>query len=182
LRHRLSVLGVLAAAAAVSGLACGDDEAPSTQAVFWLALSPGQGASCSSSQTYTVPETARSTITSTDGVGARVVDSGADLVQCSVIPSATAGSFDISLRLSSGAIGNFLASGVLPATGSGQLDVNFKTADFSLEQDNCTATIETLNADGALWVSNLSCTNLRDNNSPAIACNGTGGVIFENCD
>jgi hypothetical protein len=182
LRHRLSVLGVLAAAAAVSGLACGDDEAPSTQAVFWLALSPGQGASCSSNQTYTVPETARNTITSSDGVGARIVDSGADLVQCSVSPSTTAGSFDVSLRLSSGEIGNFIASGVLPATGSGQLDISLRTPEFSLKQDGCTATIEALNADGAVWVSNLSCPNLRDDNSPAIACNGTGGVIFENCD
>jgi hypothetical protein len=172
----------LSAAAAVNGLACGDDEVPPTQAVFWLALSPGQGASCSSSQTYAVPATARATITSSTGVGDRVVDSGADLVQCRVLPSATAGSFNVSLRLSSGEIGNFIASGVLPATGSGQLDVSFTSTAFSLEQDNCTATIETLNADGAVWVSNLSCSDLRDDNSPSIACNGTGGVIFENCD
>jgi hypothetical protein len=179
LRHRLTILQVLAAGAVVLGFACGGDEPDPQQGVFWLALAPGQGASCSSNQTFTLPPTARDTITSSSGVGDRLVDKGDDAVQCTVAPAKAAGSFDVRIYLSSGEIGNFSATGAVTAAG-GELDVSFTTSAFSLAQNNCTVTVTKVLA-GAVWIKGLSCPALKDESSPAIACAGTGGLIFENC-
>lgn len=181
MRHRHTVvLGVLAFASAAGGLACGGDEPARQQAVFWLGFATGPGASCSSAITINLPDdTARATITGLDGRGERLEDAGDDLVQCSVSPSSTAGSYDLSLRLSSGIIGDFVASGVVTDT-AGTVDVDVQTSAFSLGQDDCTVEVEKVLA-GAVWLRSLRCTNLRDPSSPAIQCIGNGGMIFENC-
>jgi hypothetical protein len=180
LRHRLNVLQVLAAGAVVLGFACGGDEPDPQQGVFWLALSPGQGATCSSNRTFTLPPTARETITSQTGLGERLVDKGADVVTCSVAPASAAGSFSVRINLSSGEIGNFNATGVVSEAGGGQLDVSFTTDQFSLSQDKCTATVARALA-GAVWIKSLTCPALKDGSSPSIACTASGGLIFENC-
>ena len=182
MRHRLTILGVWAAAATAGGFACGDDEPAPRQGVFWLGLSPAQGGTCSSSRTFVVPEGARDTIVSTDAQGDRIVDSGADQVICSVSPVAGAeGSFRVSMRLSSGEIGDFSGSGTMSKASGGQFDLNFTTTSFSLQQEGCTVTVETVKA-GAVWIKSLNCPNLRERSSPSIACVGNGGIILENCD
>jgi hypothetical protein len=150
--------------------------------VFWLGLSPVSGGTCSSSRTFNVPETARETIISTDAAGDRIVDSGSDIVICSVSAASGAeGSFRVSMRLSTGEIGNLSGDGVLSKASGGSFDLNFTTESFSLEQEACVATVETVKA-GAIWIRSLSCPNLRDESSPGIACVGNGGIILENCD
>ena len=182
MRHRLTFLGVFAAAAVTGGFACGDDEPAPRQGVFWLGLSPVSGGTCSSSKTFVVPETARDTIVSTDAKGDRIVDSGPDEVLCSVSPApGAAGSFRVFMSLTSGEIGNLSGSGTLSKESGGQLDLNFTTTSFNLAQEGCVATVETIKA-GAVWIRTLNCPNLRDESSPGIACVGNGGFILENCD
>jgi hypothetical protein len=150
--------------------------------VFWLALSPVSGGTCSSSRTFNVPETARETIISTNAAGDRIVDSASAEVRCSVSAAPGAeGSFRVNMRLSTGEIGDLSGEGVLSKAAGGSFDLNFTTESFSLEQDGCVATVETVKA-GAIWIRSLNCPNLRDDSSPGIACVGNGGIILENCD
>ena len=181
--HRLIFSGLLLAA--TGAMACGDDEVAPQQAVFWLGLSSTAGAQCSANKTFALPEDARTTITGSSGQGERIKD-GQDLqgsdtvVECSVKETMKgSGSFNVRVRLSVGEIGNFIATGTL-SKGSGTADVSFNTSQFSLEQDDCTATVETV-VGGAIWVKELHCANMRDPRTPGISCDGLGGVIFENC-
>ena len=162
--------------------ACGDDKVAAPQSVVWFGLNTAAGARCSSVNNYQLPMGARATITSTNGVGDRIKDGGDNLVECDVRPqSGSTSNFNVSVRFSGGEVGNFVASGVLTKENGGNLQVSFNTGQFSLEQDNCTAQVETLVA-GAIWVSRVSCPDLRDPSSPGIICDGQGGVIFENCE
>ena len=99
-------------------------------------------------------------------------------------PTATTGQDRVSFDLSGGAVASFSVRGTVDkapgALGTGSLDVDIAAAGVALNQDDCTATVQEA-VGGALWVSNLSCTNLRDPSSPAVACTGTGGFIIENC-
>jgi len=165
-------------------MACGDDEVPPQQAVFWLGLSSTAQAQCSANRNFTLPADARTTITG-NGQGDRVKDGqdvmGSDaLVECTVKETPKgSGSYNVDLTLSVGEIGNFSADGVLTGN-SGTVDVNFNTAQFQLEQDDCTADIEQI-IGGAVWLQNLHCANMRDPSSPGVSCDALGGVIFENC-
>lgn len=181
-RHRFVYLA--AAAAAVVGLVagCGDEKAPAKQTVFWLGLNSAPGALCSSIRNYQLPTDARATITSSDAVGGRIQDDAENLVQCDVRPaSGSATDYTVSLRFSGGEVGNFSANGTLSKEAGGELEVSFNTGEFGLEQEDCTATVETITS-GAVWVRALRCRNLRDESSPDIQCDGQGGLIFENCD
>jgi hypothetical protein len=183
LSHRLIFSGLLLAATGAT--ACGDDEVAPQQTVFWLGLSSTAGSQCSANENYALPEDARTTVTGSTGQGDRVKDGqdlqGTDtLVACTVKETMKgSGSFNVNLRLSVGEIGNFIATGTLGGT-SGTVDVNFTTSQFNLEQDDCTANIETITG-GAIWLQDLHCANMRDPRTPGIACDGLGGVIFENC-
>jgi hypothetical protein len=178
----------LAAAAVTSAAACGDDKVAAQQAVVWFGLgTSSSGASCSTLKNYQFPEGARSTITGGDGVGGRLKDGSDNLVECDVrLASGSTTNYNVSVRFSGGDVGNFVATGVVPAppsrdtTSTGKLDLAFNTAQFALDQDGCTVDIKTL-VPGAIWIRNLHCDNLRDPSSPGIACDGLGGVIFENC-
>jgi hypothetical protein len=183
LSHRLIFSGLLLAA--TGAMACGDDEVAPQQAVFWLGLSSTAGSQCSANKTFALPDDARTTITGSTGQGERVKD-GQDLqgtdtvVECSVTETMKgSNSYDVRLRLSVGEIGNFTARGTLSKP-SGTIDVDFTTSQFSLEQDDCTATVETI-VGGAIWIKELHCASMRDPRTPSTACDGLGGVIFENC-
>lgn len=188
--HRLLVVGALAVAAITSAAACGDAKVAPQQAVVWFGLgTAASGTTCSTLKSYQLPDGARSTITGSSGMGTRLKDgSGTDnLVECDVRPaSGSTTNYNVSLRFQGGEVGNFVASGVLPAppsadmSSTGSVDISFNTAQFNLAQSRCTAEIKTLVA-GAIWIRNLHCDNLRDSSSPGIACDGLGGVIFENC-
>jgi hypothetical protein len=171
--------------AATGTAACGDDEVAPQQAVFWYGLSSTAGGQCSANKNFALPEDARTTITGTTGQGDRVKD-GQDImgndtvVECSVKETMKgSNSFDVRLRLSVGEIGNFLVLGKLSSP-SGAVDVDFNTVTFDLEQDDCTADVETIRG-GAIWLKNLHCTDMREASSPSVSCDGFGGVIFENC-
>lgn len=180
-RHRFVYLAAAAIAAVGVVAGCGDEKSPPKQTVFWLGLNQAPGAICSSSRNYQLPADARATINSSDAVGGRIQNDADNLVECDVRPAnGSATDFAVSLRFSGGEVGNFSANGTVSAAG-GELDVSFNTGDFGLEQDNCTATVQTVTA-GAIWVRSLRCTNLRDESSPGVQCDGQGGVIFENCD
>jgi hypothetical protein len=91
------------------------------------------------------------------------------------------GSFRVIMRLSSGEIGNLSGDGVLSKESGGQFELNFRTPFFDLQQEGCTATVETIKA-GAVWIRSLNCGQLVDESSPGIECVGNGGIILENCD
>jgi hypothetical protein len=165
-------------------LGCGDDKPARDQTVFWMALSTPLGATCSSFDTFDVPNdgTARN-ITTGDGGGARFVDgSGDGYVECTVQQGSAAGQFNLSLNLSAGDFGTLSVRGV--ATGEqATVNVDFTTTtsiSLSSPADGCTATVKEALA-GAIWLQNLSCPSLTDASSPGIACTGTGGLIAENC-
>jgi hypothetical protein len=179
-QHRLVRVGPIAALALLCATACGDDKVAAPQSVLWFGLNTAAGARCSSVSNYQLPMGARATITSTNGVGDRIKDGGDNLVECDVRPASGGASFNVSLRFSGGEVGNFVASGVLTDTDGGNMNVIFNTGQFSLAQDDCTAQVETVVA-GAVWISRLSCGDLRDPSSPGIICDGQGGAIFENC-
>jgi hypothetical protein len=161
---------------------CGDEKAPPKQTVFWLGLNQAPGALCSSDRNYQLPGDARATITSADAVGERIEDDADNLVECDVRPAnGSTTDFTVSLRFSGGEVGNFSANGTVSEAAGGELDVSFNTGEFGLEQEGCTATVQRVTA-GAIWVRALRCTNLRDESSPDIQCDGQGGMIFENCD
>jgi hypothetical protein len=193
LLQRLTVSSILSLS--IFGLllpGCGSDKQAPQQAVFWYGLSTAQGATCSSAKTYSFPDsTARDTIVGTDGVGKRAEDGSDYLVVCTVKQSSAGGAYNVNLRFGGGDVGSFTASGSLTAPAaaaagadavdtSGTLDVNFNTADFALQQTGCTAQVHTL-VPGAVWLQNLSCSAMKDPSSPSISCQGTGGLIFENC-
>lgn len=164
---------------------CGDDEPPRDQAVFWMNLSPAQGAMCSSARSFFIPGNDARDIITGGGAGARLVDGeGGGFVSCSV--SATgADTYAVGLDFSVGEIGSFSARGSVTngagdTPGTGTLDIYFTTTQFDLEQRGCTATVEEAFA-GATWISNLSCPGMVDPSSPQISCVGTGGFIAENC-
>ncbi|MEY4550193.1 MAG: hypothetical protein RL685_6388 [Pseudomonadota bacterium] len=181
MRHRFVFLAAVAVAAVGSVVGCGDDKAPPKQAVFWLGLGPGGGMTCSSTRNYQFPAEARATITSTTAEGERIEDDADNLVDCDVrLARGSTTDFNVSLRYSGVEVGNFSANGTLTAEG-GELDIDFNTGMFALEQENCVATVKTLRA-GAVWISGLRCQSLRDPSSPSIQCDGQGGLIFENCD
>jgi hypothetical protein len=188
-RHRLLVVGALAAAV-VTSAACGGDKAAPQQAVAWFGLgASASGASCSTLKTYQLPPDARATITGGSGAGERVKDGSDYFVDCDVrlAPSSTT-NYNVSLKLEgdNAGVANFVATGVLPVPPSpdmvstGNVDIVFTTGQFSLQQTRCTVDIKAL-VPGAVWLRNLHCDNLHDPSSPGIACDGLGGVIFENC-
>jgi len=176
------------AAAAVTTVACGGDDPAPQQAVAWFGLGQSaSGASCSTLKTYQIPDGARTTVTGASGAGERVKDGGDNIVECDVRPaSGGTSNYNVSLKFQGGEVGNFIASGAVPAPASadasstGTLDVVFNTGQFGLHQDRCTADIKKL-LPGAIWIRSLHCDNLHDPSSPGIACDGQGGVIFENC-
>ena len=181
-RHRFVFLAAVAVAAVGSVVGCGDDKPPPKAAVFWLGLSPGGGMSCSANRNFQIPEDARSTITDMFAEGERIKDDADNLVDCDVRPaSGSTTEFNVSLRYSGGAVGNFSANGSLTLEGGGELDIDFNDGIVALEQSDCVATVKTLKA-GAVWISSLRCPNLRDPSSPGVQCDGLGGLIFENCD
>ena len=178
-RQRQARIGaVIATCGALLSLACGDDEPAKAQSVFWLSLRPAQGAS--TTRSYELPDGARDTLISETAAGERVVEGDDGLVECLVQDTGDQENFLISLRLQSGSVGNFRASGQLSKMNGGTLDVNFTITGSALEADGCTAQVETL-IPGALWVNSLECTGLKDASSPNLACDATGGLIFENC-
>ncbi len=153
---------------------------PPAQAALWVALSAGQGATCPSARSFQLPDGARETIVGPSGQGDRIVDGGEHVVQCRVIPSPDIdGTFDLDLRLASGEIGNFHASGTGSDAG-GTLQVDFSTTQLSLSQEGCTISVDTVLL-GAVWIRSLSCPSLHDSSSPGVSCVGNGGLIFENC-
>lgn len=180
-RHRFVFLAAVATAAIGAVTGCGDDKAPPRQTVFWLGLNQAPGAICSANRNYQFPPDARATISSSDAVGARIEDGRDNLVECDVrLARGSTTDFTVSLRFSGGEVGNFSANGTLTQDG-GQLEVSFNNGVSTLEQDDCMATVETI-APGAVWLRNLRCTQLVDESSPGLQCDGQGGVIFENCD
>ena len=167
--------------AVVACVACGDDEVAEPQSVLWFGLSSTANARCSSINNYQLPMGARTTITSTDGVGERAKDGGDNIIECDVRPqTGSTTNFNLGVRFSVGEIGNFVASGVVAKDTGGSLDINLVTSQFRLEQNDCTATVEQV-VPGAVWIDRLSCPDLRDPSSPGIICDGLGGFIFENC-
>jgi hypothetical protein len=186
LRQRSLACGVLAIAGVALATGCGDDKPAKDQTVFWVSLSTSQGKTCSSARSYSLPDmSARDNIVGSGG-GERLKDGGENLVECSVSKGTAPGSFNVSYTVSVGEIGSYSASGVVTApaqagqTGTGTLDVSFQTTQFTLGQESCVATVKQAAA-GVIWVSNLSCPTLKDENSPAVECVGTGGFIAENC-
>jgi hypothetical protein len=178
LRHRLGLaFGVLGLAAVALG--CGDDEPPSEQTVLWMGLSETNTQQCSSADSFGVPDdaTARGIIFGS-GEGERLEDGGENIVTCRVSESA-AGSYDVSFELSVGVIGVFSATGTATPT-EATLDVLLQTRDFSVEQDECTGSVQFVNS-GALWVRNLDCPDMRTPSSPSVSCTGSIGFIIENC-
>jgi hypothetical protein len=164
---------------------CGDDKPAKDQTVFWISLSTPLGKTCSSAKSFNLPDdTARANIVGGGG-GERLKDGGENIVECTVSKGSAPGTFNVSYNVSVGEIGSYSASGVLPApppdgTSTGPLDISFQTTQFTLGQESCVATVKQLK-DGLIWVNNLSCPSLKDDNSPAVECVGTGGFIAENC-
>jgi hypothetical protein len=175
----------LVLAGAALALGCGDDKPAKDQTVFWLQMSTGVGQRCSSTASLSLPDdTARQAIIG-NGSGERLVDGDDDvIVECAVTPTATSGQYQVSFDLTGGAVASFSARGTVDkmpgVPGTGSLDIDIATSQFSLNQDDCTATVQEA-IGGALWVRNLSCPALRDPSSPEIECTGTGGFIIENC-
>jgi hypothetical protein len=185
-QRRSGAFEVLVLAGVGLGLGCGDDEPAKDQTVFWLQMSEGVGQNCLSAASVSLPdETARSVIVG-NGSGARLVD-GKDgaFVECAVTPAATAGDYDVRFDLGGGAVTSFGARGTVSkmpnVPGTGSLDIDIATSQFSLGQDDCTATVQEA-IGGALWVRNLTCPALRDPSSPAVECTATIGFIIENCE
>jgi hypothetical protein len=191
-RQRLTVLGILGAVAANGALSCGDDKPAPKQSVLWFGLGTALGATCSSARTFSFPDdTARDTILGSSGNGPRASDGADDLVECTVKQKASGADYDVYLRFQGGEVGNFVAQGVLTAPQpvaagqdsvdtDGTVDITFNTSQFALADRSCTAKVHTL-VPGAIWLQSLKCDALKDPSSPSISCQGTGGVIFENC-
>lgn len=191
-RQRLTVLGILGAFAVNGALSCGDDKTAPQQSVLWFGLGTALGATCSSTRTFSFPDdTARDTIIGSSGNGTRAVDGSDDLVECIVKQNPSGADYNVSLRFQGGEVGNFIVSGVLtapqpvaagqdPVDVDGTVQVDFNTGQFSLSERSCTAKVHTL-VPGAIWLRSLNCDALKDPSSPSISCQGTGGVIFENC-
>src|SRR3954464_8858142 len=111
-RQRLTVLGILGAVAMNGALSCGGDKTAPQQSVVWFGLGTVVGNTCSSARTFSFPdETARDTVIGASGNGARVVDGGGDLVECSVKQNASGANYAVNLRFQGGEVGNFVASG-----------------------------------------------------------------------
>jgi hypothetical protein len=147
-----------------------------------MSLRPAQGAACSSMRSFELPTGARDTLTGASGEGDRLVEGDdGSLVECVVSNAGGGDNFNVSVRLSSGIIGNFRANGTVSASG-GTLDVTFLStlSGSTLEADDCVATVETV-IPGALWIDSLECRGLRDVRSPGALCDSSGGLIFENC-
>jgi len=175
----------LAAAAVISVAGCGDPKVAPAQTAMWFGLGAVPGATCSSNKTFQIPDGARATTSGTSGMGPRVEDGGENAVECDVrLACGSTTNYNVSLRLQVGEIGNFVANGVLTKAddpqAAGTVDVALITPQFSLGQTKCAVGIETL-VPGAIWLKTLHCDNMRDPSSPGIACDGQGGVIFENC-
>lgn len=180
MRHWLTVSSLLLAGA--SGVSCGDDEPARRQAAFYLGLSTNQSANCSSADTFELPEGGRVTTTSMTGEGERIVDRGATAVTCTVRAAADApGSYQLALSIQTQdtEIGYFSVNGVVSDTAT-DLDVRLQTTTFQLEQEGCTATIDTV-IPGAVWLRDLRCPQLVDERTTGVACSGNGALIFENC-
>jgi hypothetical protein len=131
-------------------------------------------------QTFQLPDAARETIIDANANGDRLVDGGNDVVECTVTP-ADDNNFRLNARVSSGIVGNFRVNGLISPSNA-TVDISFvpTTTGSELEQDACTGTVSTVLA-GAVWIQNLRCDRMLDARSPNIACNGSGGLIFENC-
>ena len=170
-------------AAVLSVLGCGSDDPPRPQTAFYLSLTTGAAGQCRLPGVHELPDGARDTairgITSANG-GVRLVDGGEDQITCSVT-SLGDGSFDVDLRLSSGAIANFSASGTLVKDEARSMSVSIAIGGSggAFSQRDCMATARYL-AGGAVWIDNVSCPDMRQMSSPG-SCAGTGALIFENC-
>ena len=187
MRHRLGIVVPLAAAAVLTGAGCGNEKIAPAQTAMWFGLGAVPGATCSSTKTFQIPDGARVTTSGMYGDGERVKDGGDNTVICDVrLASGSTTDYNVSLRLqvSANGIGNFVASGVLTDVddpqAAGTLDVALITPQFQLGQKKCAVGIETL-VPGAIWLKTLHCDDMRDPSSPGIACDGQGGLIFENC-
>jgi hypothetical protein len=192
LRHwRSLAFQVLVLTGVAAATACGDDEPARDQTVFWTSLSTSPGNTCSSVKSFNLPDdSARDVITNVNGGGGdRLEDGGDGIVECTVEEGSAAGTYNVSYRISVGEIGSYSASGIVTVTpgqangataGTGMLNVDFSTTQFSLGQRNCSATVKQV-IPGAIWINNLSCPDLEDPSSPSISCVGTGGWIAENC-
>jgi hypothetical protein len=186
LRHRRSLaFQVLILTGVVAAAGCGDDEPARDQTVFWTTLSTSLGNTCSSNNSFNLPDgSARDRIISGGG-GDRLEDGDGSIVECSVTDGNVAGTYNVTYRISVGEIGSYSASGIVTQTpggpgGTGTLNVDFATTQFKLGQKGCTATVKQV-LRGAIWITNLSCPELEDPSSPSISCVGTGGFIAENC-
>jgi hypothetical protein len=184
-RHRLRLVVPLAAAAVISVAGCGETKDPPAQTAMWFGLGAVPGATCSSTKVFQIPDGARATTSGASGAGERVEDGGENTVECEVrLASGSTNNYNVDLRLQVGEIGNFVARGALTADvapeAAGTVDVALITPQFSLAQTKCAIGIEKL-IPGAIWLKTLHCDNMRDPSSPGIACDGLGGLIFENC-
>jgi hypothetical protein len=189
----MSLRASLVLAAAVAGWSCGDDEPPPRQAVSWLGLSSGQGATCSSANSFQIPSAiAQGIVTGSTGKGPegsedRVKDTGADRVDCSLSSGGADGAYSVTMAYSNPAngVGALEMSGTLIEGQTVAFQLNFQSNAVSLSTNApaqpCMAHVKRLNPAGAIWIDNLSCPDLRDYSSPAIRCVGSGGLIFENC-
>lgn len=119
----------------------------------------------------------------------RVTDTGGDRVDCSLSAAAAPGGYNVSMSYSNLAngVGSLEMSGTLTQDQTSELQINFQSNAFflttsaSAQASPCMARAKVVNPEGAIWIDNLSCPNLRDPMSPAIACVASGGLIFENC-
>jgi hypothetical protein len=190
LRHRRSLaFQVLALTGVVVATGCGDDKPARDQTVFWTTLSTSLGNTCSSAKSFNLPDSSARDNIINGGGGERLEDGGDSIVECGVTEGAAAGTYNVTYRISVGEIGSYSASGIVTVTpgqaggaskGTGTLNVDFSTTQFSLGQRGCEATVEQVGP-GVIWISNLSCPELEDPSSPSISCVGTGGWIAENC-
>jgi hypothetical protein len=185
LRHRLGLAcGVLVVGLVSIASGCGDDEPPPDQTAFFLGLSQANNARCTQSRSFGVPDpanplTARNVVFGDGNRDVRLEDGGDHLVECRVAQSG--GTYQMSLEISSGEIGNLGVSGTaVSGVGGANLSVNFQTQNFFLGQEGCTGDVQFVGA-GALWVNNLNCPTLTDPSSPGVSCVGSGGFIIENC-
>jgi hypothetical protein len=166
-------------------LDAGDTKAPvpAPRAVVWFALSTSVGGTCSSTRPVEFPPDARTTIG--NRIGPRVVD-GTDgyVIDCRIAPAPDRpGAYGLALRFVGADVRALTIMGQITGDGlstEGNVQVTLETSQFALEQMDCTLAVASLDP-GAIWIQSLSCPDLKDPLSPGISCNGTGGVIFENC-
>lgn len=163
-------------------LACSESEPLPAQAATFLAFSPVTGASCHEANAYEVPLGAgRLAVLNGGNVDTdRVVDGGEVFVECRVSANED-GSFDVDLaRLRAGDITFLGVQGTVSQGSEAEVRVVFQREGVALEQSNCRAFVQVA-LEGAVWLRDLVCDDMRDGRRPSAQCRASGGVIVENC-